>query len=367
MDTSAQSPAIKWPQIISLIALDIAIIISWIAYHKYQPGLLVQFNFVDFTLPLLILQGIILLVTPPIAGLIADRMIRNGGNRLPVITIGINFVSMVFMVVALTVFANPQGFIRLLFPVMIALWLISMNIFHSPAISTVEMFVPARKLPQVIALFAVVADLSSAIEPVIIDLIEFFGGPLTFAVGGALVFGTGFWFTRSTRNLVMNQEEADDSGYNVQTSNFPLVILLGILMGVGVMFFFELFPAWTELQLSFVGGDGISGNAFTSILIAVAAVLSYPLSLWLENKDIRTFALIGGLTIAALIGALYVLDGPLAVGVYFLYPVAFALISVTFLPIAFLSLERRHKVFGIGLFFGGLELASSVADVLQVM
>ena len=103
------SREIRWNQVLALLALDLAIIISWIAYNKYQPELLVQFKLVDFGIALAVVQGFILFITPPVAGYFADRMRKNGGTRLPVITIGINFVSMVFMVVALTVFADPNG------------------------------------------------------------------------------------------------------------------------------------------------------------------------------------------------------------------------------------------------------------------
>jgi MFS family permease len=349
------------------MALDVAIIISWIAYHKYQPALLDQFKFTEFTLPLMILQGAILFVTPPIAGLLADRLIRKGGNRLPIITIGINFVSMVFMVVALTVFANPDGIIRLLFPVMIALWLISMNIFHSPAISTVEMFVPARKLPLVIALFAVIAELAHAVEPSIVDLIEFFGGPLTFAVGGLLVFGTGWWFSRATKNLhAQTGEDGAIEDYNVQKSNFPLVFLLGAGLGLFTMFFFEVFPGWEEEKLGILQNSPLSGNSLTSLLLVFSAVVSYPLSILVEKRGTRPMALLSAALGTLLLLGIWQLDGLIVLVLMGLFAMAYALCAVSFLPIAFLSLEKRYKIFGIGLFFSGIELAPSIWDIVQV-
>lgn len=364
--TSAQS-TIRWKQVIALMALDVAIIISWIAYHKYQPALLDQFKFTEFTLPLMILQGVILFVTPPIAGMLADRLIRKGGNRLPVITIGINFVSMVFMVVALTVFANPDGIIRLLFPVMIALWLISMNIFHSPAISTVEMFVPAHKLPLVIALFAVIAEVAHAVEPSIVDLIEFFGGPLTFAVGGLLVFGTGWWFSRSTKNLhAQTGDEGAINDYNVQKSNFALVFLLGAGFGLFTMFFFEVFPIWEEAKLDILKATHLTGNSLTSLLLVFSALVSYPLSILVEKRGTRPMALLSaGLCVLLLLG-IWQLNGTPVLILMALFAISYALCAVSFLPIAFLSLEKRYKIFGIGLFFSGIELAPSVWDVVQV-
>ncbi|QCK16019.1 hypothetical protein [Mangrovivirga cuniculi] len=179
----ARTFSIKWPQIWALIFLDIAILISWIAYHKYQPVVLDIFGFSSITREFLIIQAIILLITPPAAGIFADKIWLKRKEKLPIIKAGINLVTMVFMSVAFTVFFQPDGWWRFLVPILIVFWLILMNVFHSPAFSTFEMFVPEKKYPQVMALFIVLIQLAQAVEPVIIQLLEFFGGPLTFAVG----------------------------------------------------------------------------------------------------------------------------------------------------------------------------------------
>lgn len=386
MNTNTSTSEIQWKAILSLIFLDLAILISWMAYHEYQPQLLVLFKFDDFSLPLAILQGIILFVTPPIAGLIADRMIKKGGNRLPVVSIGVNFVSMVFMVVAVTVFAEPGGIIRMLFPLMVALWLIAMNIFHSPAISTVELFVPEAKMPIVVALFVILADMVAALEPILLDLIRFFGGPLTFAVGGALVFTSGWLFTRVTKNLVAAQDMNEEGPYATKKTNFFIVFLLGLMVGGATAVFFKVFPQWISEKgflVSFVpelatranevwntttkGTFGMHyASIFTSILIAIAAVLSFPMGFLAQRIGTRFLAMTGGVMAALLIVGIYFSSGPLALALCALFPIAFAACTVTFLPIAFQNLEKRHIVFGIGIFFSGVELLSSAIDVMQV-
>mgnify|MGYP003578267933 FL=1 len=45
-----ETATIHWKQIWSLAALYASIIIGWIAYQNYQPKLLVQFQFTDYTL-----------------------------------------------------------------------------------------------------------------------------------------------------------------------------------------------------------------------------------------------------------------------------------------------------------------------------
>ena len=62
---------IKWPEIFSLGALSAAIAISWIAYHEYQPILLKDFDLDHLSGFMVYSKAIILVITPPIAGLLA--------------------------------------------------------------------------------------------------------------------------------------------------------------------------------------------------------------------------------------------------------------------------------------------------------
>jgi hypothetical protein len=368
METTLKpSETIKWQHVWSLVALDVAIIISWIAYHEYQPKLLEQFKFTEFSFNLKVIQGIILFLTPPIAGLIADRIRHQKGDRLPVINVGINFVSMVFMAVAFTVLAEPSGVIRWFFPLMIVLWLVSMNIFHSPAISTVELFVPANKLPQVMAIFAVVAGIAEAIEPSIVDIIDYFGAPITFGLGGVLVFGTGWFLQKMTQSLTTQNNESENAGYQaVSKSNFGLVFLMGLGFGISTMLFFKLFPGWAETQLDFLKTWQWKGAFFTSLLIALAAILSFPLSRWVEQRDLQSSAWLGFGLVAVCSGLIWL--NPIAglSAVWFaLFPIAYAILSVSTLPIAFLNLDTRNKVLGIGLFFSAVELPNSLLEIFQ--
>ena len=78
-------------------------------------------------------------------------------------------------------------------------------------------------------------------------------------------------------------------------------------------------------------------------------------------------AVIGTVLAAILVGLLYALDGTgMALIPYLLFPAAFAMLSVSLLPIAFTSLEKQHLVLGIGVFFSGVELPSSILKVMLV-
>ena len=371
---NTRTAEIRWSVITSLLFLDLAILISWFAYHGYQGELLTKFGVirpgvVHDALWLVILQGFILFITPPIAGLAADRLMKKRGNLLPVVNIGINFVSMVFMVVAVTIsIQEPSSFLKLIFPIMVALWLISMNIFHSPAISTIETYVPENKLPIVISIFAILADLIAATDPILTDLIEKISAPITFAVGGALVFVTGLWFSRAAKKMQIQEGEAPNpSSTSNKKTNFPVVFLLGLVVGAATTCFFKYFPLWMDAKHTDVAAlVGLDPAVFTSILIAGAAVLSLPLGLLASKFGTKRMAIASAIVCTAIISGVMTSHGTPALILFCLYPLAFAAATVSFLPIAFSQLEKRHLVLGIGIFFSGVELLSSVVDVINV-
>src|SRR5690349_14330010 len=188
---SAQETEIRWKQLWSLAALYASIIIGWIAYENYQPRLLVQFNFTDFTFLLMVAQGLILVITPMIAGRLGDRYRFEKGHRLPIISSGISFAAMIFMAVAFTLLGNPGEIFRWILPVLIVFWLAAMSVFTSPALSTMELFTPVDRLPHAMAVLTITGNLVYALEPVIVDIIDFLGAPVTFMIGGVAVFLSG--------------------------------------------------------------------------------------------------------------------------------------------------------------------------------
>jgi MFS family permease len=192
INQSGSVTSIHWKQLWSLAALYAFVLIGWIAYYRYQPKLLEQYGYTEFSFLLIVAQAIILVLTPPIAGKIGDKFRFKAGHRLPIISSGMSFAAMIFMAVAFTLFTNPGESFKWILPVMIIFWLIGMSIFTSPALSTIELFAPIDKLPTAMAVLTIVSNLVNALEPVIVDIIDFIGAPLTFIVGGAGVFLSGY-------------------------------------------------------------------------------------------------------------------------------------------------------------------------------
>ena len=360
--------SINYPQLASLVGLYASVIIGWIAYYNYQPKLLLNFGFVHFTFALFVAQGLILVITPPIAGKIGDRFRQTSGNRLPVITAGISFAAMVFMAVAFTLMANPGEILKWLLPFLIILWLFSMSIFTSPAISTIELFAPSAKLPAAMAIITLVSGLLYAVEPIIVDLIDYLGAPVTFIGGGVAVLVSGY-FLRKTTAVVDDKVEHDDTPVIIEEESnegidFPFVIALGVAFGIASTVLFNKFPDRFEAILV-SGPDSFNGNQIVSMVLAFSALISIPIGNLVEKYGVSKSAQVG------IVGVLIVMFGVLlvdnVVGIIictFLFSILYTLVSVSTLPLALSKVDFKRKVFGVGLFFAGFEIPNGILEAI---
>lgn len=355
--------SVQWRQLFSLTALYASVIIGWIAYEQYQPKLLVQFGLSDLTFALAFAQALILTITPAIAGRIADHHRFTRGHRFPVITTGISFAAMVFMAVAFTLFSAPGEIFRWILPVLILLWLVAMSIFTSPALSAIETFIPVDKLPRAMAVLTITSNLLYALEPVIVDIIDFFGAPLTFVAGGAFVFLTGYFFRKNVLVFMANAPYAAPPGEATASarSNRPGIFLTGVVFGIATVCLFHLFPGYLEKSVS--AATGFETNYLQAgilVLSALAAwLLSYAVELWGLRKSV-----ISGFAMAMMGSAGVVLQQSmfLLIPSLILFAVGFGVLSVTSLPLALEKSAFREKVFCVGLFFCGVAFPEAIVE-----
>ncbi len=292
---------IKWKQLLSLAALYASVIIGWIAYYNYQPKLLQAFGMQNLTLNLYIAQGIILSITPLIAGKLGDRFRKTRGKRLPIITAGISLAAMIFMSVAFTLVINPGPSFYWILPVLIIIWIFSMSIFTSPAISTVELFAPSKDLPIAMAVITVVSGLLYALEPIIVDLVDYLGATLTFIVGGVAVAGSGYLLNKNIKgelDIIVPEKEEN------KPSNYYYPLLLGLAFGIATTVLFNMFPEWLESSAHI-----ISGNVYVSICLALSAIISVILSFKFNTHNLLKLFVRGiSICIVGIIGIYIIKD-----------------------------------------------------------
>ncbi len=354
------SQEVSWKQLLSLTLLYASVIIGWIAYYNYQPILLETYNFTDLTLFLFIVQGIILVITPMIAGKLGDKYRKTAGRRLPIISAGVSLAAMIFMATAFTLFTDPGPIFRWILPGLITIWLFSMALFTSPAISTIELFVPANRLPTAMAMLTIVYGLLYAIEPIIVDIINFIGAPLTFAVGGIAVFFSGLLMKKNSKEIIDVPVKTE-----LAKSDYTYAFVLGAALGLATTLLFNFFPGWFEEKDFHI--MGISGDAAVSLILAIVAILSLPLSKFAESRSIYMTILLSIIASFAIIGSIYAFDNYyLLILLTVLFAVFYSLMSVSFLPLALTVVKDSNKVFGVGVFFAGFELPNGIIEAFLV-
>jgi len=357
---------IEWKQLWSLTALYASVVIGWIAYQNYQPKLLIKFSFTEFAFLLTVAQGIILVVTPPIAGRIGDRYRFERGSRIPVISAGMSFAAMIFMAVAFTLLGNPGEIFKWVLPVLIIFWLIAMSIFTSPALSTVETFVPVEKLPRAIAVLTVVGNLLYSLEPVIVDIIDYLGAPITFITGGVIVFLSGYALKKNSMNLFNNADKKSRATFTLDTqkSEYGYILFLGIVLGIATAVLFEIFPAVMSEKLS-VLFTGNSKIVSVGILI-VSAILCVPFSSLVNTYGLKKSFWVSGIATMLAIAGVLLFQAPLAVLLMTaIFAIGFAALSVSSLPLAIGKANYYQKVFCVGIFFAGVELPDTIIEIIQ--
>lgn len=362
MNTTHSTSELRWPEIYSLAALSAAVAISWIAYHEYQPHLLEKFNFRDLAVFLIIAKGVVLVLIPPLAGLVADMIIKRSGKFFLIFSVGIGATAMVFMVVASILAAGPLNQIKAFLPYMIVLWLVTMNIFVSPAISMINSFAPTKKLPVVMGFLFLVTELIYALEPLVVELVQFFGDTLTFVVGGVLIAGTGYLFQRvSSDEVATRQTQMGDQAMGAATpTSYLAIIMVGILLGVGKAFLVEYVP---EKVASSFSASALVGGYLSFGLLGFAAILAFAVSGYVSRigfSKVLPYGLLGiVISLAALLMSpslgLFAAAGVFLAG-------AFGLVNVCALPYAISRLSVLNITLGVGIFLGASEIAGGILE-----
>ena len=360
-----KTDVLKWREVYSLAALNAAVVISWIAYHEYQPILMEKIGITHLVDFLIIAKALVLILIPPFAGLLSDYILRKNGKYLIVFTVGIGATAMVFMVVATLIGTHHIMDVKTILPFMIVMWLISMNLFVSPANSMIEAFAPPKKLPIIMGFLFLVTEFLYALEPVIVGLVSFFGDTLTFVVGGILIAGSGYLFHRVSSDEVIQRKQElmeNDRVGSQPIISYLAILVIGLFLGVGKAFLVEFLPEHFAFRFPEIGeyGDYISFG-----ILGICAVAGFLISRKIAELSLRKviassfFVLaIGVVIILISTNAILTIIAALIIGT------GFTLINISGLPYAIQNLSVRHVTYGVGIYIGASEILTGLFEYL---
>lgn len=360
-----KTSTLKWREVYSLAALNAAVVISWIAYHEYQPILMQNLGITHLVDFMIIAKAIILIIIPPIAGWLSDKILKKNGKYLIVFSVGIGATAMVFMVVATLIGTSDIMDVSGIVPFMIVIWLICMNLFISPANSMIEAFAPAQKLPIVMGVLFLVTELLYALEPVIVALVTFFGDTLTFVVGGVLIAGSGFIFHRVSRNEVLQRKTELMTSDRVKSQSlisYLAILVVGLFLGVGKAFLVEFFPEYFAFLFPEISEYG---SYLSFGILGLCAIVGFLISKKIAKSDLKKVIIISfivlfvGSTMMLLTSNLY-----LTVIAALVIAAGFTTINISGLPFAIQNLSVRHVTYGVGIYIGASEVLTGLFEYI---
>ncbi len=361
---TATTDVLKWKEVYSLGFLNAAVAISWIAYHEYQPILMTNLGITHLVDFMLLAKALVLVLIPPIAGVIADYILRKNGKYLIVFTVGIGATAMIFMVVASMISTAHLTDMSTILPFMIILWLISMNIFVSPANSMIEAFAPAQKLPIVMGFLFLVTELVYAIEPVVVALVLFFGDTLTFVVGGILIAVSGYIFHRVSSDEVLQRKHqllaADRVTGKQAVMSYISILMVGLFLGLGKAFLVEFLPDHLETQFPEFGAYG---GYVSFVILGLCAISGFLISR--KIATLRLWKVIISSFVVVVVGVLVLLFAPtveVLIGGALVVAAGFTMLNISGLPYAIQNLSVRHVTYGVGIYIGASEVLTGVLE-----
>jgi hypothetical protein len=250
--------------------------------------------------------------------------------------------------------------------------LIAMSIFTSPALSTMELFMPVDKLPRAMAILTIVANLLYALEPVVVDIIDYLGASVTFITGGVVVFISGYALKKNSLGLFKssgNKEAKPIASirFDTQKSQYGFILFLGTVLGAATTVMFNVFPAVLEAKLGAILNNA-NGKVILVGILVFSALLSWPSSNAVNRYGMMRVFWISFAWILLSTASILLFSPMLLVMVMLLvFAIAFTALSVSALPLAINRSNYYEKVFCVGIFFSGVAVPDGMLQIVQAL
>lgn len=355
-DAQAQN-RILWLQVIGLGAVQGVISLTWLIYRLYLPKLLTSFGFSEqLAITVLIIENILGLITEPLFGELSDRMALKHFTRFPMIILGVILSSAFFIALpTIVIFGNSEGVIRWILPLMSIAWALAMTTFRSPVMALLGMSAPMDKLPIAASILVIVSGIITAFSPILKEFFLSLGAGITFSLGSiSLLAGVALlrYFTKPTLQPTSENQESRSPLNSATIRQFALIVATGITL------------SWAFRLLMSSMTNGLNKYQMVIVFIFIA-LASFPNGIIAEKIGNQKAMLLG---IGASLLSLLLLNFSSQI---IITVIAIELIIITVnlvmngtIPFALSLSPPQRSGLGIGLYFGGFGLGSSLFDII---
>jgi hypothetical protein len=330
----------------ALAALQVAVTLSWMAYAYHQPRLLAHFGFEALSGILgwyLAFAGTTL---APLAGDASDRLVRSGGDRFPVVRAGVALAGASFVAVAGTAAASPDGAVRFLLPLFVAVWIAGMTIFQAPALAIVRDESGPLQLQSAATPIVLATIGPMALWPLVEQLLARVNGSVMFLAGGVAIVGTA-WALGSTATVSAERPASEVA----DAPNAMRAFVAGLLSATAVVLANEILP------VRLVSRAGLDASWLAALTMIVATV-----TVAVSSGRIGRWALFVGLGVVAVASAAAKLvDGPVTAGIVAAVTgIGLGAHLASALPFALAGASPGRAGIATGLYVAGAMLGSQV-------
>jgi hypothetical protein len=354
MSTQSPSLSILWRQVWGLAIMLATILFSFMIYGVYQPKVLTALGFAGLASHWNIWAGCLGAVVEPGLGRLSDVILTKTGSRLPQITVGITIAGLLFVVIAWLIPTVPPLSFRWLLLIMMCVWLIAMVAVRGPVVALLRQFAPVSELPIANEVLVLVIGLTSAIAPVLEDLLKsmqasiaFMSGAIALLVGATILYKT---LPRPASFSPLSASEIEGATVPLRSPRqLSLMLIIGMATGCLLNVLMTVMPRVLHLTL-----PAISPNVMMSIALVIAAISANPFG-WLSQRWGPARGLQVGLGAVTGVLALATLSFPgfVAILVLVVAGAAMGLVIISMVPLALSYVPIQQVGLSTGLFFGG--------------
>lgn len=340
----------------ALAALQAAVTLSWMAYAYFQPRLLARFGFQSLAGALSWYLALVSSTLAPLAGEASDRLVRRGGDRFPIVRVGVGLAAASFVAVAAVGVADAASPVRWALPLFVAIWIAGMTIFQAPALALVRDFAGDRRVTPAMPPLIAAAALPQAVWPWLEGVLAGLGGSATFLAGGFAVVATALGLGRTADVRPMERAAADVAGGGA--GGHAQAFACGIASGVVALLATDLVPGVLSARAGTSAAVLGAGAAATAAIVAPVAAR---VGVALGNGP----TLVAGVALAALLHPVATaVGGAAATAVVVALGIALSLHLVSALPFALSVLSPARAGVATGLYLGGAALGTRLVGML---
>ncbi|AKG23825.1 MFS transporter [Calothrix sp. 336/3] len=347
---------ILWLQVLGLAGVQGAITLSWLIYNLYLPLLLTEFGFpAGLTASILVLENALAIVLEPLMGGLSDRAKYWVGSSFPFVSVGVILSSALYIgIPAVTILLPGVDGIRLVLPIIVVAWAIAMTIFRSPAIALLGIYANRQDLPLAGSLLTLIAGIIGAMRPLSTGLILGMGAMFAFTIGSLVLLGAAavlrFVNPPSTR---VNQVIPLVVDWGQLIPGLFVIFTTGTSLAFASRFLMDALNKLLKIHLNNNSIDGLM--VLISLALAFAAI---PAGIIAQKIGNRLAMLIGIGVITVIMTLMLYLGAQMPIVLIGIF--AFSLISNGAIPFALSMMPPRWIGLGIGMYFGGFSLTSSI-------